>query len=44
LRWPWCDPATAAVAAISGFLLVYYRVNSGWLMLAGALFGLALSA
>jgi chromate transporter len=38
------DPATAAVAAISGFLLVYYRVNGGWLMLAGALFGLALSA
>jgi chromate transporter len=34
------DPLTIALAAVSGVLLLRFRVNSAWLVLAGALAGL----
>jgi hypothetical protein len=36
------DRASAALAAISALLVVYYRINSAWLILGGALMGLLL--
>ena len=38
------DPLTVAMAAASALLLVRFRVNSAWLVAAGALIGLAASA
>jgi chromate transporter len=35
------DPVTALIAALAAFLLIRYRVNSTWLVLGGALIGLA---
>lgn len=37
------DPITLALAAIGGILLVHYRLNSTWLVLAAALFGIGRS-
>jgi len=37
------DPLTIALAAISAVLLLGFRVNSGWLVAAGAAIGLAVS-
>jgi chromate transporter len=34
------DPLTVALAIASGVLLVRFRVNSAWLVLAGVLVGL----
>jgi hypothetical protein len=36
------DPVTAAIAAASFVLLTRYRVSSAWIIVAGALLGLAL--
>ena len=38
------DIATAALAVAGAFLLLRFRVNSAWLVLGGALFGLAISS
>jgi hypothetical protein len=38
------DVPTAALACVSAFLLLRYRVNSTWLVLSGALLGAALPA
>jgi len=35
------DPLTAAIAIVAAFLLIRYRSNSAWLVLAGAIVGLA---
>src|SRR5829696_948439 len=35
------DPVTAAIAAVAAVLLIRFRVNSAWLVLAGAIVGLA---
>jgi chromate transporter len=35
------DPLTAAMAIVAAFLLIRYRSNSAWLVLAGAIVGLA---
>ena len=37
------DPLTAAVAGAAAFLLIRFRVNSAWLVAAGAMVGLAAS-
>jgi chromate transporter len=37
------DAVTILLALAAGFVLLRYRVNSGWLVLAGAVLGLALS-
>ena len=37
------DVTTSAVAAFSALLLIYSRVNSAWLIFAGALLGLAIA-
>jgi chromate transporter len=37
------DPLTAAVAIVAAFLLIRFRVNSAWLVAAGAMVGLAAS-
>ena len=37
------DPLTIGAALISAILLVHYRVNSAWLVLGGAIFGLLLN-
>jgi chromate transporter len=37
------DPTTMALAAVSGFLLFRYRVNSTWLVLGAAMIGLGRS-
>jgi chromate transporter len=34
------DPTTIALALASGVLLIRYRLNSAWLVLAGGLIGL----
>jgi chromate transporter len=35
------DPLTAAIAIVAAFLLIRFRSNSAWLVLAGAIVGLA---
>lgn len=35
------DPLTAAIAIVAAFLLIRFRSNSAWLVLAGAIIGLA---
>src|SRR5215213_6324026 len=37
------DPWTAAIAIVTAFLLIRFRFNSAWLVLAGAIIGLAAS-
>ena len=37
------DPVTAAITAVAAFLLIRFRVNSAWLVLAGAIVGLAVN-
>jgi chromate transporter len=37
------DPVTAAITAVAAFLLIRFRVNSAWLILAGAIAGLAVN-
>jgi chromate transporter len=37
------DPLTAGIAIASAFLLIRFHVNSAWLVLAGAMIGLAAS-
>lgn len=39
-----CDWLTLALAAASGALIVWARINSAWLVLAGALIGLAIAS
>jgi chromate transporter len=34
------DPLTAAITVVAAFLLIRFRVNSAWLVLAGAIVGL----
>jgi chromate transporter len=34
------DPVTAAITVVAAFLLIRFRVNSTWLVLAGAIVGL----
>ena len=36
------DVPTVLLAAVSAFLLIFYRVNSAWLVLGGAVVGLSL--
>lgn len=38
------DPLTIGLAAVSAFVLLRYRLNSVWLVLAGAVFGLLVGA
>jgi chromate transporter len=38
------DPLTISIAAISGALLLWNRVNSGWLILAGGVLGLVVGS
>jgi chromate transporter len=38
------DPLTMSVALFSGALLLWDRVNSGWLILAGGILGLAVGS
>jgi chromate transporter len=37
------DVTSLALAAVSAFLLIRYRLNSAWLVLGGGLVGLAMS-